>query len=268
MQQVAEGVRVNTSECIETNTVIVDGPDGVLLVDPGLTNAEYEAIAVELRDSGQAIAAGFATHPDWDHANWHPTLGDAPRYGTAAAADFLREFLANDGWQEQFAEGLPPEIAGEVPVELFGLIQALPAGTERFPWGGPGIRVIEHRAHAVGHAALFVEQPRVLVAGDMLSDILVPFLDVEGADDPAGDYLAALDRFEQLGEVAVVIPGHGSPGGAAAFRERLALDRAYVRALVAGDDPADPRVGPDAPLDWMADVHAWQLERFRERFPA
>lgn len=94
---------------------------------------------------------------------------------------------------------------------------------------------------------MLIEPQGVLVAGDMLSDILMPFLDL-AADDPVGDHLAALERFERLADrVAVVVPGHGSVGDAADFRARLELDRAYVEAVRDGRSPADPRVGPGAP---------------------
>jgi glyoxylase-like metal-dependent hydrolase (beta-lactamase superfamily II) len=137
----------------------------------------------------------------------------------------------------------------------------VPADAERIPWEGPPIRILEHRAHAPGHAALLVEEHGVLVAGDMLSDILMPFLDLD-AEDPIEDYLAALRLFEGVAdEVEVVIPGHGSVGGAEQFRERLALDRAYVEALRDGGTPADPRIDPAGPLYWLVDVHDWQLER-------
>ena len=44
--------------------------------------------------------------------------------------------------------GLPPEIAEEIPLDLFGLITGMPAGTARIPWDGPEVRIIEHPAHA------------------------------------------------------------------------------------------------------------------------
>lgn len=124
-----------------------------------------------------------------------------------------------------------------------------------------GVRIIEHRAHAPGHAALLIEDHGVLVAGDMLSDILMPFLDLEAAD-PIEDYLAALRLFETVADdVDAVIPGHGSVGGAGQLRARMTQDRAYVQVLRDGGVPDDPRVGPSAPLDWLPDVHRWQLQR-------
>ena len=260
LTQVAHGVLVHQSELIENNSVVVEGRVGVLLIDPGITGGELAALAAGLRARSQIVAAGFATHPDWDHALWHAELGDAPRYGTAGCAADLRELLSQPDWKAQVAEVLPPEIAEDVPLDLFGLIEGLPDHTQQVPWDGPPVRIIEHRAHAAGHAALVIGQSRVLVAGDMLSDVLVPMLDLSSAD-PIGDYLDALALFDAVsGEVDVVIPGHGSVGGAGELRARIDLDRAYVLALREGRDPVDPRIGPSAKpgWEWVSDLHAGQ----------
>ena len=36
-------------------------------------------------------------------------------------------------------------------------------------------------------------------------------------------------------------------------------------AVQRGGAPDDPRVGPSARLDWLADVNAWQLQRLAEK---
>ena len=257
---IADGVRVHQSELLQNNTVVVQGPTGVLLIDPGIRRVEMVALAHELRGLGQAVVAGFSTHPHWDHALWHADFGDVPRYGTERGAVELRDLLSQADWQAQVAEGLPPEIADEVPMELFGQVTGLPAGAARIPWDGPGVRILEHRGHSVGHAALFIEERGVLVAGDMLSDILIPFLDL-AASDPAGDYLEGLRVLASVAaDAEAVVPGHGSVGGRGAARDRIALDRAYVEALREGRDPGDPRVGPAATYgrDWLPDIHRWQ----------
>lgn len=265
LTQVADGVLVHESDFIESRSVVVQGEGGVLLIDAGITDDEMVAIADDLRNMGQPVAAGFSTHPHWDHLLWHAKLGEAPRYGTARCAADIKAFLSNPHWKDDVAEELPPEI--EVPLDLMGLITGLPAGTTRIPWDGPKVRIIEHNAHASGHAALLIEERRVLVAGDMLSDALVPMLDVS-AEDPIQDYLAALRLLEGVvGDVDVFIPGHGSVGGADQLRARIELDRAYVQALDDGSVPDDPRIGPSAKegWEWVSDVHAGQRQRLAQR---
>ncbi|MGW5191053.1 MBL fold metallo-hydrolase [Kribbella sp. NPDC004138] len=265
LRQVAEGVLVHRSELIQNNTVVVQGHEGVLLVDPGITGEEMACLADDLRAMGQPVVAGFSTHPDWDHTLWHPEFGDAPRYATARGAAFLHELLSDATWKDRVAEGLPPEIADQIPLDLFGRVTALPAGATKLPWDGPEIRIVEHPAHAQGHAALLIEEPGVLIAGDMLSDILMPFPD-PGAADPLADYLTGLQLLEGVADaVEVVVPGHGSPAaGADQVRIRIAQDRAYVQALQDGRLADDPRIGPSATYgaDWLPAVAEWHLQQF------
>ena len=49
----------------------------------------------------------------------------------------MRDLLSNADWQARVAEALPPEIAEEIPLDLFGLITGLPADTTQIPWDGP-----------------------------------------------------------------------------------------------------------------------------------
>lgn len=187
-------------------------------------------------------ASRHITH--WDHLLWHAKLGEAPRYGTARCAATVRDLLSDAGWKARVAEMLPPDIAEEIPLDLFGLITGLPAETARIPWDGPQVRIIEHQAHAPGHAALLIEERGVLVAGDMLSNVLIPMLDLNSAD-PIEDYLAALRLLEGVADdVDVLIPGHGSVGGADQVRARIEQDSAYVHASRDAHVPSDPRVGP------------------------
>ena len=267
LKQVAEGVLVHQSELLQNNAVVVQGRAGVLLIDPGITGDEMADLANDLRELGQPVVAGFSTHPDWDHVLWHAKLGEAPRYGTARCAASLRDLLSNADWKAQVAEALPPEIAEEIPLDLFGLITGLPADTAQIPWDGPKVRIIEHQAHAQGHAALLIEERRVLVAGDMLSDVFIPMLDLSAAD-PTRDYLAALRLLEGVaGDVDVFIPGHGSVGGADQLRVRIDQDRAYVQALRDDQVVSDPRIGPSAKKgwEWVSDVHAGQLQQLAQR---
>lgn len=261
LRQVAEGVLVHQSELLQNNAVVIQGRTGALLIDPGLTDDEMTCLANDVRELGRPVVAGFSTHPDWDHVLWHAELGEAPRYGTARCADFMRDLLSHADWKARVAEALPPEIADEMSLDLFGLVTGLPPETTQIPWDGPRVRVIEHPAHAPGHAALLIEERGVLVAGDMLSDVLVPMLD--DTADPIEDYLVGLRLLEDVvDDVDVLIPGHGSVGVADQVRARIEQDRAYVLALREGHAPSDPRVDSPKPgWEWVSDVHDAQFQR-------
>ena len=262
LTQVAEGVRVHQSEFLQSNAVVVHGRAGVLLIDPGVTSEELSCLANDVSDLGQPVVAGFSTHPHWDHVLWHSLLGEAPRFGSARCASAVRDELSDPDAKARITEHLAEtEIAGRVPLDLYGLISALPADAMQVPWDGPRVRILEHQAHAPGHAALLIGDRRVLVAGDMLSDGLIPMLDLSAAD-PIEDYLAALALLEGVADdVDVFVPGHGSIGDANELHRRIELDRAYVQALRDGNGSEDPRLDPSAPNgEWLPGVHDWQRQ--------
>ena len=262
LTQVADDVLIHESEFCQSNAVVVQGRAGVLLIDPGVHADEMDCIANDLSDAGQTVVAGFSTHPHWDHLLWHPRFGTPPRLGTALCAATVRDRLS-DGIDAQ-RHGIPEQ----VPLDLLGHITGLPAGSVRIPWDGTDVRIIEHNAHAPGHAAVLIEEHRVLVAGDMLSDVLIPMLDVQGTADPIDAYLAALRLLEDVADdVDVVVPGHGSVAAADQVRARIDQDRAYVNAVRQARDVDDPRVGASAKpgWEWVSDVHAGQLQRLAVR---
>src|SRR5262249_892217 len=152
LKQVADGVLIHESEFIQSNTVVVQGLAGVLLIDPGITGDEMAALANDLHELGQPVVAGFSTHPHWDHLPWHAKFGEAPRYGPARCGADIKVLLSQADWKAQVAEMFPPDIGDQIPLDdLFGQITSLPAETEQLPWDGPEVRIIEHQGHAAGH---------------------------------------------------------------------------------------------------------------------
>ena len=240
LNQVADGVWVRQSEWVWTNSIAVRGEDGLILIDPGIHGSELNELADDLDRLGIAVVAGFSTHPHTDHLLWHARFGDVPRYATAAGAKFAAET------REQQLEGPEEDGWSDVPLELIALVTPLPAD------GGPVPgEIIEHQAHAVGHAAVLLADRGVLLAGDMLSDVLIPLFDPR-QDDQVGAYETALDRLDEAAsQVDVVVPGHGAVGEGPEVAARLAADRAYVDALRRGEEPVDARLD----VDWMAGPH-------------
>src|SRR3954454_329357 len=248
LNQVADGVWVRQSEWVWTNSIAVRGEDGLILVDPGIHGAELNELADDVDRLGIPVVAGFCTHPHWDHLLWHPRFGDVPRYATAATAHVAAE-------ARERAQAMAAESGSGIPLELIGLLSPLP------PDGGPlPGEIIEHQAHAVGHVAILLADRGVLLAGDMLSDVLIPLLDARRTDQVTA-YETALDRLgEAARHVDVLVPGHGAVAEGPEVAARLAADRAYIDALRRGEEPYDARLSQD----WLSGPHQSNLQQARE----
>ena len=255
LQEVAEGVWVRQSAFCQSNAIAVRGDAGVLLIDPGVTGSDLEEWADELDRLGLPVVAGFSTHPHWDHLLWHARFGQVPRYATARGAVAAKESLAR-------SRRLAAEQAPGVPLELVGLVEQLPAGAVEVPWPGPAALLVEHEAHAPGHAAVVLPASGVVLAADMLSDVEIPLLDPR-LPDQVGAYVQALERLAGAltPEISTLVPGHGSIAHGDEIGARLAMDRAYIEMLRRGEIPSDPRLAPDATYgpDWLPGAHRQNL---------
>jgi glyoxylase-like metal-dependent hydrolase (beta-lactamase superfamily II) len=251
LSEVADGVWVRQSAWVFTNSIVVRGEGGLILVDPGIDGAELDELADDLDRLPIPVVAGFSTHPHWDHLLWHSRFGDVPRYATAAGAQAATE-------ARERAQAMAAQSASGIPLELIGLVTPLPAHGEPVPG-----EIIEHQAHAIGHAAVLLEDRGVLLAGDMLSDILIPLLDHRRFDQ-VGAFKTALDRLGDASRlVDVLVPGHGAVAEGPEIAARLAADHAYIDALRRGEEPVDARLGPDT--GWLSGPHQSNLEQARRR---
>src|SRR6516225_6778976 len=239
-----------------TSTVVVGSSGGCLVIDPAVTVADLAALAGWLSSRGLRPAAGWSTHPHWDHVLWSRELGDAPRYAAPAAVGFAETD------RENILESLRQSAPGH-DLELAGRMRSLDASA--IPWDGPEARLIVHDGHAPGHGAVFLPKSGVLIAGDMCSDVEIPLLDTV-ATDPLGDYRTGMQRLASVPGVRQVVPGHGHVGDAGELRRRLALDAAYLDAVSAGQPYDDPRLTADSPK-WMRSTHEDQVRYFQGLAP-
>jgi hydroxyacylglutathione hydrolase len=250
VDEIAPGVFVATAEKYTTTTTVVAGADGgCLLIDPAVTVADLAALAGWLSGRGLRPVAGWSTHPHWDHLLWSAAFGEVPRYATPRAVAVVARELP----------GLVSGVGESAPghdLTLFARVE--PLLDREIDWAGPRAVVYAHDAHAPGHGAVLLPDAGVLIAGDMLSDLEIPLLDLDGAD-PFGGYREGLELLAALPGVRLVVPGHGHVGDHAEFRRRVAADRGYLDAAEADADPADPRLAED----WLRAEHA----RHRERRP-
>lgn len=258
LHEVADGVWVRQSAFCQSNAIAVRGEDGVLLVDPGVDGRDLNELADDLDRLRLPVVAGFSTHPHWDHLLWHGRFGEVPRYATARGAAAARESLER-------SRRLAGEQAPGAPLDLLGLVVGLPEDAVEVPWRGLAVRLVEHDAHAPGHAAVVIPDRAVVLAGDMLSDVEIPLLDADLPNQVAA-YLTALDRLDAaVTGISTLVPGHGAVARGEEITGRVRVDRAYVEALRRGEDPADARLGPEATYgrDWLPGAHQQNLRLAR-----
>ncbi|TKV58435.1 MBL fold metallo-hydrolase [Nakamurella flava] len=208
---------------LTTSTLLLAGPVGAaaqaLVVDPAWDPDELDGLAGDLAGWGVTDVSGIATHAHYDHLLWHPGLGRGPRWSsatTAATAGRDRDTLV---------AALGPDFPADLAA-LVGRVRGRAPGP--LPWSGPPVELVEHDAHTPGHLAVWLPDPGVLIAGDMLSDVEPPLPEETG---PA-EYRAGLDVLAPFVErTSVVVPGHGHVGDGAEARRRWTADAAAVADL-------------------------------------
>lgn len=268
--EVASGVLVMTSRREATTSTVIAARGEGLVVDPAWDPDELEGVAGVLQAAGVRCAAGVATHEHYDHVLWHPSLPRVAHWATPwtvtrwlhhreellgpLVGDLPESLLAEAGRVDAVPEA--PRPAERVPRQPYPRDAALP-DPYPLPWRGREIILHEHDAHVRGHLALEIVDADVLIAGDMLSDIELPYPDEHDAD--LVPYLVGLDRLSDVvRRCRVLIPGHGSP--TLDPLARLDADRRYLDAVLAGREPNDPRLANPG----MAQIHARNVEQARE----
>jgi len=228
-------VFVVTSRIWQTTCTLVKSGEEAFCVDSPVLPDELELLPAIAAQAGFRVVGCLATHADWDHLLGRYAFADAPLGLAESSAARLRgEPGAAQRELREFDEEHYVERSG--PLTLPGA-QTLPVPGHC----AVGERELElHPAdgHTVDGMALWVPWAPVLLCGDYLSPVEIPWISPGGS---ASAYLATLSRLEPLVERAeFVVPGHGAVLESERALAILREDRAYLSALVAD--------GADAPL--------------------
>jgi glyoxylase-like metal-dependent hydrolase (beta-lactamase superfamily II) len=226
-----------SSQIWQTNCTIVRGGEGCFVIDSPLLPEELGALPSLLEQSGWRLSGLLATHGDWDHL-----LGRLAFPGGAlgCAQSTHARLAAAPGEPQRELRAFDEEFYLERPAPLtLGALQALPSPLQALPVpgrleiGSPPARELElHPAagHTVDGMAVWIPWARVLVVGDYLSDVEIPFFGEGGGE--AGAYRATLERLRELVAGADhVVPGHGRALDGARAMRVLEEDLAYLDAL-------------------------------------
>jgi glyoxylase-like metal-dependent hydrolase (beta-lactamase superfamily II) len=255
---VSSDALVVTSAFWQTNaTALRAGGESVLIDSPYLPG-ELEALPGLLAGAGFEPDGLLATHADFDHL-----LGRFAFPGmTLGMAEMSVERLHREpGSAQRELRDYDAEFYVVRPGPLaLGHVQGLPVPGRLDLGSGDG--AIELELHpAEGHTpdgmSLFARTQGVLVVGDYLSNVEIPWISEGGS---LQDYRATLARLAPLVEAAsAVVPGHGSPHDREAALRILDEDSDYLDAVERGEER--PRLPEGRDTGSQRRIHAENLTR-------
>jgi glyoxylase-like metal-dependent hydrolase (beta-lactamase superfamily II) len=222
---------VVTSGFWQTNAVALRGGGEAMLIDSPYLPDELDALPRLLAGAGFEPDGLLATHADFDHL-----LGRLAFPGmTLGLAETSVERLHREpGVAQRALRHYDAQFYVTRPAPLaLGQVQGLPV-PGRLEIGDRELELHPTEGHTADGMALLDPGLGVLVVGDYLSDVEIPWIQKGGS---LADYRATLARLGPLVEQATtVVPGHGAAHGRDAALRLLDEDVAYLDALERGEE--------------------------------
>ena len=209
------------------NSVLIEGLDGLLLVDSGRHAGHMAKIEAAIAARGKPLVRIVNTHWHLDHVSGNLALKAKHPGVRVSASEAIDEALT--GFLKRSADSARPALAaGKIPEpmasEVRGDLATFERGKELRPddvvrkdgaidAGGRKVELhLARHAATAGDVWLYDPGSRVLIAGDLVTDP-VPFLDTACPDG----WRRALDAIAAVPFVTL-IPGHGKPMSRPAFQ--------------------------------------------------
>jgi glyoxylase-like metal-dependent hydrolase (beta-lactamase superfamily II) len=229
------------------NTVILDAPRGLIVVDTGRHPEHSAAILAYARARGRPVTAIVNTHWHLDHTTGNHDIRQVyPRaevYATTAIEGALGGFLRRNRAQtdkiladpktppEQKAQLLRGRSVIDNPNRLRPTRPVLKSGRMRIAGRALDVHVAQFAA-TEADLWFYDSKEKVVVVGDLVVGI-VPFMDTACADG----WARALDEVAKV-PFKTLIPGHGEPMNRADF---LQWRTAYGNLLSCARSAADKK---------------------------
>lgn len=226
------------------NRGIISDGGSVLVIDAGIGVGEAQPLRAAAEERvNQGYLSLFNTHSHGDHVFGNSVFADCP----IIAQDAVRTVLAEKGEDQLAGWQQNPQMAGLIGAARLTLPTVTFAERMTLHLGDLEVQLIRvGPAHSEGDAVAWLPGPRVLFAGDILFNTIVPAMPPGG--DSAG-WVRALEYLETLG-AAQVVPGHGPiepPTAIGQLRSWIiALRTRVAECVVSGldRDATIARVGP------------------------
>jgi len=212
--------------CTIVHRAAEDGVAECFVIDSPVFPHELEALPVIVEQAGWELSGMLCTHGDWDHLLGRYAFPDAALGCAETTGARLR---ASPGEAQRELREFDEENYVERPRPLsLGQVQALPV-PGHIGIGDTELDLLPADGHTEDGMALRIPWAGVVVCGDYLSPVEIPWLSETGSRDA---YLATLERLRPWVEEATwVVPGHGTPIDAQRALAVLREDVAYLEAL-------------------------------------
>jgi len=239
------------------NTVLIEGPDGWIVVDSGRHPAHAQAILDRIRAGGKPLRAIVNTHWHLDHIGGNRALKAAYPQAQVIASDAIVE--ARSGFLAEYRRQLQGEIANaSTPEQQRAAYQREIAVIDDSAASTPDLRIgelvpmlvagrglslgLERDAVTGGDVWVYDAASQVLAAGDLVT-LPAPLLDTACPER----WMQAIERISTL-RFRWLVPGHGDPMGRGQF---VIYRESYQRLLrcSASDAPAQACID-----GWLADA--------------
>jgi glyoxylase-like metal-dependent hydrolase (beta-lactamase superfamily II) len=243
---------VVTSGFWQTNAIgLRAGAEAVLIDSPYLPD-ELDALPSLLAGAGFEPDGLLATHADFDHLLGRLAF---PGMTLGLGESSLERLHREPGGAQRALRQYDAEFYVSRPAPLaLGQVQGLPV-PGHVELGDRELELHPAEGHTADGMALFDRAQGILVVGDYLSDVEIPWIQEDGS---LADYRATLARLAPLVEQATtVVPGHGAPHDRETTLRLLDEDVEYLDALERGEQSLPE--GRDTKA--QRGIHAENLER-------
>jgi len=227
------------------------------LIDSPYFPDELELLPMLLQQSGFPVPSGLlATHADWDHLLGRYAF---PGLALGVGSSTGERLRAEPGAAQRELRDADADAYVERPGPLaLGSYQVLPV-PGRMQIGDEEIELHPTGGHTPDGVAFLLGWAGVLVCGDYVSDVEIPWISPGGGID---DYRATLARLSGLVEACeTIVPGHGSPHDRDTALRIIDQDADYLDVLERGEERPKLPAGRDTKR--QREIHAENLTRTR-----
>jgi glyoxylase-like metal-dependent hydrolase (beta-lactamase superfamily II) len=219
---------VVTSAFWQTNAVALRSGEEAVLIDSPYLPDELDALPALLAGAGFEPDGLLATHADFDHLLGRLAF---PGLTLGLGESSVQRMHESPGQAQRELRQYDDEYYVVRPAPLgLGQVQALPV-PGHVELGDRELELHPAEGHTVDGMALFDRAQGLLIVGDYLSDVEIPWI-----HGTLADYRATLARLAALVEDATtVVPGHGATHDRETTLRLLDEDVDYLDALERGE---------------------------------